>query len=184
MKKEGLAADSEAPVGRTEVVLAEVGEELTEVAFEKEAGELTVELVSEPFLHVRTVGAEDVAGEAAVLVEVAKADHDALGAGELQIAEEVEASHRLGDPVVIGAEGLDRGAQLSEGEEGRLPGRSGGQLDALGEGASAEEVGSELEDRLGPLGKAVELELERLGRESARVAMTPLAFLLGLLCML
>ena len=75
-----LASDGKPQVLLAEVITVEVGEDLTEIALEKERGDARVGLLV-PVVLRRVVGLEEIAGEAIVLIQRADTHEQPLGAG-------------------------------------------------------------------------------------------------------
>ena len=132
------------------------GKDLAEIALEEERGGLGDKFVVPA---VGSVGAELVAGVMGErgpgedgVVERAKTDQHALGAGELEIAIDIEAigpfaagfvAVEMRERAGLGQrimEGLHRGVKGSEDGEVRHPDGAGRKLDAALQGAGAEEL--------------------------------------------
>ena len=82
LKEKGLAAHREAHVGALEVVLRQVGEDLAEVAFEEEAGNLQIELIDELSVETGIRVVEVEGAETTVAIEWPKSEDQSFGAGE------------------------------------------------------------------------------------------------------
>src|SRR5690606_36189973 len=109
LEAEGLPPDGDIVVEARAVIPVEFGENLADVALEEERVDAVVEFLLEIVLRLaayrKAVGVEGVARKAAMLVERAEADEEALGRRQVEVAEEVEPVGGLGhldisDPAV------------------------------------------------------------------------------------